>query len=218
VFKKMCFARIALMVGVGLVCGGLVGGCEGSVLVTGEEQSLKTPQHQGAQSDNTLDPFAPCTDPAVCCPQYAVHCDGDPDEYIFCTCDEVWQCETEGGKQRCAIGLPQPSGVVEGSCSWSESAYQCKRSGNESAPAGFVGWTCGEPDEFRVQTCEASYPPNPTNAPDGTTVWTCSIDQDEQRLVCERARPAQTVPQITDGVNLNPSAGGTHSSTGPVSG
>jgi hypothetical protein len=135
--------------------------------------------------DPKVDPNAPCTDPAKCCPKDKMKCYGDPDKGIVCTCSDLWDCSKNPNK--CDQEAPTPDGGTGWDCEWTEFTYTCEKKGDKNNPPDVPGggdWYCKYDDNEQAWKCTKKSPPNPTNKPEGTSAWKCKVENGQ--LVCER--------------------------------
>jgi hypothetical protein len=157
----------------------------GMISCQGDLPGSNNGDNNNNNGNNGDDPYAPCTDPAKCCPQEKMQCYGDADTGITCTCSDLWDCSKNPNK--CEQDLQTPDGASDWDCEWTEFKYICKKEGSEdSPPQGGSDWHCKWNDTEWTWECTKDIPPNPPNTPEGAAGWNCVVDTENNKLVCER--------------------------------
>ncbi len=143
----------------------------------------------------SVDPFAPCTDPNECCENPT--CKGDPDGVMICGCADLWDCSKN--PKKCEQPRPEPPGGGDWNCTWNEFRYTCTQErpdGKGDTPPGGGGWSCLWNDKEFTWECTRDEVPNPVNTPEGAGVWTCVVDG--ELIICER-NEGTTEPPVGGG-------------------
>lgn len=154
----------------------------------------------GIGQNNTDDPYAsdpaaPCTEDnwqvLQCCPEGKKQCTGtSPDDpNYFCTCSDVWICETSQNPKKCYKETPMPPNGGGGwNCTWSEYKYICTKTypeGQPETPPGGGSWTCTWSEQEKAYHCYTTTIPNPSNKDlEGGGGWNCEVV--ENKIECNR--------------------------------
>jgi von Willebrand factor type A domain len=131
-----------------------------------------------------------CQSGASCCDEGALHCTGDPDGRLICTCHKSWSCD--GAQQTCSQSAPDtPDGGNGWTCSIDPEFERCEKPG-WSPPAGKNGWSCKQ--EWNKVVCQRA-----ANTPDGTGNWACSYDGATKKCIRRPGAAPSSPPPIIKG-------------------